>query len=512
MVKPFILIVLLFCETSFSKTIISEVFANPSFLEDSQSEFIELVNLSSSSLDINLLYRNNTLSALNLKPGVPVLICRDSVALNSVGIACFLNWNDLILTNSDSLRFSIQTILDTLNFTVPPAKSGVSWENHYQNLINESQWKLATTASDILKGDLASPFILPFDSLFMFNRDLKIDSIYTFETKSTIQFHIFIKNIGKQLLPNFHIKTVLYRNGLLENGFELDSSLIDRSISSLQKEKIILEFQKIQQGLFHFELSEDDFTLNNIKTIFFSKPSPIIISEVCPNPTEGDAEWFEITNSGNETFSLRFIHYNLKPLSSLISIEPQQSIIVTNNKDMFNLKFGSLNLTVIEPPTWNILSNDGDSVIIYFKHTLSEFTLLDSMFYPKITTTQKNNCWIKDSNGKWTPVSNQINSTSSPGFLPPVSKQLTWNLNSKIIRKNQNLEVEIETNLGKTVDVKIFDLKGRVVESLCSLCTGSLNLTWNGTKQSSFLPMGPYILWIQEQGKKPIKTILILTQ
>ncbi len=160
---------------------------------------------------------------------------------------------------------------------------------------------------------------------------------------------------------------------------------------------------------------------------------PLVISEVMPNPFEGDnalkpnGEWIELYNSGNKELYLDGLVFSDENLSHRLVISS------TNILDPEGLSLGPKQLVVIYrdgDPDFN-LNNNEDNVQLYYR---DEF--IDEITYPR---TVEGMSWSNEE-GDW------YLTKPTPGELNKVSEDCDWllflDLNRSIYR-SQDFEFEI---------------------------------------------------------------------
>ncbi len=504
--------------------ILSEYMGDPAQLPDSQGEYIEFVlhpDRSIQGLMAVVSEKGDTLAILpdKIKPNTPYLICKDSTAMKEAAISCDRDWHKLTLPNTKptTLIISDENRSDTIQLLKP--LSGKSWENTF----DASQGFHHYLPADIRfeTGDFGTPGNRSSKSILPPEYDIAIQSMALNTTNGISRIEIYTEQKGTKDIGKCEIQIMIDTD---LNG-QPDKTLVER-----QGHCDIPTYWDIPEkasGLFFAQINptelKDEDISNNKSSKLILKNKPISITEVCPAPLDDFPEWCEIKNIGNVSLSLTALQLNGLPLlfesETQTSLPPGQTAVITEDKKRFTDAYGLLQTMLIEPPQWPVFKNGGDTLTL----TIFQNHRLEHMTYSAIKTHERGHCLVKanPSDSHWTLVSSQSENSErplqgTPGYQPEYSSKLQWDISPEIIdisNPQEAFSIKVSAPLNQKFNIWVYDITGYPIKPLCKNQSGNWNGTWNGKDEKGrTLPVGPYILMVQNQKKQTFKKALVLAK
>ncbi|OGJ85967.1 MAG: hypothetical protein A2268_00045 [Candidatus Raymondbacteria bacterium RifOxyA12_full_50_37] len=251
--------------------------------------------------------------------------------------------------------------------------------------------------------------------------------------------------------------------------------------------------------------------------------STLVINEVMSDPLEGHPEWIELFNPGDDTVDLRGWRiggneeddFLLTP--DMVFVPPGHFAIITEDNETASRFFPDALCPLIEPEAWDALRRDDDIIVIRDRNNVT----IDSLAYagdwfpvskgvsfervlPGGATNQKDN-WHQSRNV----------SGSTAGFANSSPEEAVsafhFTLQNSRIRPGCGCDLSrITMHVVKPADdqltIKIYDIRGRVVRSICDRATGTAPyLFWDGKHGNGHLmPAGLYLISVRNEGSSAV--------
>lgn len=504
------MLLVLFFELPFASPIIlSEIMANPEAVLDSHGEFLELANRSEDSLRVDSLtvivdgaaYRLHNLFFL---PHDHLVICRDSLISENGGLICGQTFTNLSLTNSRPLSISLQVNNEAAtSYSIPASRVGVSWENTFDK---EKNFQNFSASNHFWQGkDSATPGTRNSQSLELPKCDLGITEA-SFEPLGNL--HIAVENFGSAKAPPRFLVVTLDEDwdGVAESV--LDSVEID--MENLNQKIISIHIGNRIRGWVHLELSYDDNTRNNFFLVNCESSTIIRVTEWCPAPDTGAAEWVEIQNTSSDSGEVGQKIYlsNVQLNGVLITtkkevLEPGEYVIVTQSLSHFQKQFGSLKVRAIEISPWPTLKNSGDTVKLS-----SQGMVLDQAVFGKVSTIEKGQCFTKNNVNR---VMSATNTSTTPGFTGIEPEEFSWTFSGKKVNLENPVQISVHAPAGFIYTLRVFDLEGNKIIELGQGSQGKNQFIWNGiSANGNQVSAGPYLVSLNSSGHMTRRQVVIV--
>ncbi len=500
-----------------AELLLSEVMADPAAVPDASGEYLELGNSGDKELflrKLSIAVDGDTLvfPDVKLSAGGVALLCRDSLPERNGGMACDRKAERLRLANGRPIAIVLRHDEGDVTYEIPAARSGQSWENTWDEKSGYSRFALANGIH--AGGDKGSPGHSNSVSVVPPLFDLALTEI-TFR-KETREARLRIENRGR-LLPD-SASVSLISNRIL-NGIPhavLKTRSLD--ISSCRQECTVpFLFESGGPPVVNFALSGDSNPLND--TLLFVLPEYrrgglLRLTEVCAAPTDGAPEWVEIRNGSSYAIAIGDLRLQDRLVlgeGRAATLKPGEYLVLTEDEKAFREIHGGLKLRLVQPPSWRVLRNTGDTVRL----ALPSGTLLDSVAYRGFRPSDNTGC-LERMGEDLAPVLGESHVLgSTPGFEKTRDKPTGWKISPRILRTDEGgrIDIQVTASPQKAYRLEIFDLSGYSVRAFCSPCTGSRSFSWKGEdERGKSLPVGPYIVLFHPQGDNPHKKSLVISR
>ena len=275
------------------------------------------------------------------------------------------------------------------------------------------------------------------------------------------------------------------------------------------------------------ELAADDRLRNNL--VSFMAPGelcpPVVLSEMLANPQGAlGTEWIEIKSISSGLVDLSGWTISDAVSSHVIStasmmIESDDYLVLADDTSLFTDYYMPPDNDPVQPPTWPILNNDGDVVVLTDSYGIEadrfEFT----------APFDSNYTWSRvepvDYNGRW---GRSENMGGSPGqtnrvVLVTEGSSIAINVQPKIFSPNDDWVDEttvltVEAPESDEYTLEIYDRQGRVVKTFMDKESFlRVEYEWDGySDDGKRLPIGIYIVYFEAAGIESIKETVVIAR
>jgi hypothetical protein len=252
-----------------------------------------------------------------------------------------------------------------------------------------------------------------------------------------------------------------------------------------------------------------------------------IINELLPNPSgDLESEWVELHNIGVAAFDLQqfkigdlYRFYNVS--DTVLEIEPDEYILLVQDKEKFLSYYDLPGVIVIEPTGWPILNNDGDKLFLWAQ----SLNLLDTVRYVEVYSNNRSieRYISEDKKSVW--GGSFAESGSTPGaqntFFAPRSPEFKITISPNPFSPDGDgfedvTTIEYSPPETASFDLALYDLSGRKRKEFFNNGTAIPGeLTWDGRDDNGrTLPLGIYILFGRTEGPRSaqIKKTIVLAR
>jgi hypothetical protein len=388
---------------------------------------------------------------------------------------------------------------------------GHSWERRAADL---DEFEQSTDPSGSTPGRVNSVTPVPFD--------IGIDSIVVEPIDGFAEITISVTNDGLNSLVESYV--------LL---FEVDpdtvvlDSLVFGPLLPLERKSLTNSY--LLAGVYDtlVAILPDDDRPENNRVEFIATGSefpPLVLSEIMANPQAPlETEWVELMNVHTSEIDLN--NWQLgdalsssEIISTAFQIQPHEYVVLARDSAHFRLFYTSFNGTLVQPPQWPTLNNDGDLVRLIDPFGFEALRFVYDHIYAD------NYSWSRsedfDTEGQW---GRSESAGGTPGDVNRVvfagdKSELTVTIEPPVFSPDDDgfedaAAIKIEAPAGSSVTMRVYDRAGRIVRTLIdgeSFLQSSYQ--WDGkTDSGRRLPIGPYILFV-EAGNEAIKKPIVIAR
>jgi hypothetical protein len=269
-------------------------------------------------------------------------------------------------------------------------------------------------------------------------------------------------------------------------------------------------------------LPDDDRQYNHRRHVraFGWEYPPMIISEFLADPQSPlETEWVELRNRSSGDVDLMgwylgdAIRLNLITDANLIA-PAEGFVVLCEDTAAFFAYYGSIEVTVVEVPSWPTLNNDGDVVRLRDNYDVIvdsvfyEFTYGGNISWGRIEMPLEDDQWGRSRMPGGTPGSpNEV-------YLQPVGTKIKVSTEpDPFSPTNDNfMIIAFENPPGDYMIMKVYDMKGRLVRTLLDdVPSYDGQIEWDGTDDDGrLLPIGIYILYTEVAGEYSHKQTVVI--
>jgi hypothetical protein len=502
-----------------AQLILSEALADPSAVPDAQGEFLELANAGAAGLRADtllLIVDGDSLRVAGgvIAPGEYLLLCRDSSRAADGGLPCDRQVGGLSLPNTRSIAVTLMAAGARRDFTVPPARPGVSWENTFEESQGFGRFEQSGLAS--ADGDSATPGYRNSRSRSPAQRDLALVSL---AADAAGRLTARVKSLGSETPAQ--VSFAMTEDGDWDGAPDgpADSAALPWPGGGEAS------FRLPWSGggsIVQVTLGRDENPANDAARVVALRKGTLEISELCPAPDRGP-EWAEIHNATAEgggagsVLSLAQIDIGGKPLGKVPGLpgllRPGDYAVLTEDSAAFRARFGPLKVLVVPVPGWRTLRNTGDTVRI----GVAGFPV-DALAYSG--KDAEGGCVMRGASPAGTGVDPSSApppapaapeaSGPTPGFAAAPETGLGWELSGRVLAPGAALEVTVRIPSPGSYGLRVFDFEGNCVRDLGQGGPGRHVHQWLGEGRAGRLPAGPYILCLSAEGYRARRQTVVL--
>lgn len=543
--KVFLLLILLYVN-SYSQIVINEIMYAPS---DATNEWFELVNTGSSQVslqnwkwkDATATVRTITTQNISIDTAGFIIICQDTIKLKAhfpdiKGRMIQTSWSTLNNTGDNVILIDPSNVRsDSVSYQT--LWGGNSGGYSLERINSSGASNIAAnwgTSVDILQGTPDKKNSITPKQFDLFLKVFSITPLFP-SAGGTLNFDFVIKNTGLNAANNFSLN--IYRDINFDSLTQSSELLNSQSYSVLSPSDSLtynFSIQNIDTGLKQFiariNYTQDSDTLNNkaVKRMYVSSQSGsggIVINEIMYDPLSNQSEWIELYNASGQTVNIKNWKYKETSSSVILSsadlfLNPGDYFVLAHDSTLYN----TFNYLISPEPDQIIkfstgisLNNSGENITI----TDSLNNLIDAVSY----NPDWNNSNLSDTKGislerinpalaandknNWSSCAN--NSGGTPGLRNSIHTQGIASNSTVSINPNPfspdgdghedftliNYKLNVQF---AQMNVKVFDIKGRIVRTLSNnQVTGSEGtIIFNGfDNENQKLRIGIYILLIE---------------
>lgn len=529
----------LLCCSAFGAVVVNEVLANEPGSQTTL-EWVELYNAGQSPVNLALCQLNVAGSSVpltgSMAPGSYLIVCRrlygtpgtpgfESIWGNNSGV-----WGDTVtesiptpveasfsLTNGSDTVMLIQAGLDTSIVTwSEPGKDGYSWERVQPT---QSEIRQSADYSGCTPGFVNSVTPLP--------NDLSIDNIAVRHIESGAEIDLTITNMGINSGVGRRLLICAMNPAMPDSLGEILDSLTLSVLYSGFSTDIVRQISL--SGVYQYlvtALDTDDRVRNNRRT--FVAPGadfpPLMLTEFMPDPQPPlTTEWIELYCPLPTPFYFQSWQIADATDTALLSGDPfaldaGYYAVIAEDSITFRQFYPDFTGTLIQPPQWLSLNNDGDVIQLIDRYGI----LADSFSYAK--SYDNNFTWarVPDSGfGEW---GRSVAVGGSPGrvddvVIEPDDQRLSLTIEPRVFSPDGDgyqdvTEITLEAPQAANYTLKIYDREGRPVRTLADNAElVRRSYKWNGSSDSgSRLPIGIYICYFEAAGVQAVKKTVVIAR
>jgi hypothetical protein len=453
--------------------ILSEAFADPSAWGDAQGEFIELGNpgpdsAAWDSVAVTVEGQSLRLGSLGLGPRECFLICRDSLAASASGWACRRGWPGMTLANGRSLSAEIAWRGGSFRASLPPSRTGVSWENTWDASAGFAAFLPSRAA--LAGGDSATPGARNSRSALAPARDLALGGAEWDPGQGILRVTVEDRGSAPAERAGLALRLDADWDGSAETLIDsapLPAGAYPRTVS--------IAVPPAARGLADIRLTRDEDPADDGMRLNLGPKGPLALAEWHPAPKDGAPEWVEIRNrTGDGGGEGRRVSLALAALNGCAlgaragGLDPGERLVLTADTAAFRARYGRIAVRALRPEGWKALRNAGDTLVL----SLAGFAS-DSIAYGPVPP---------DEGG-------------TPGYAGPDSAPAGWRLWGRKASPGGPLDIEVRVAPGGSFVLRAFDPEGGLVREIARGGPGRHRLAWDGkAERGRALPRGPYIL------------------
>ncbi|MCL2064911.1 MAG: lamin tail domain-containing protein [Candidatus Cloacimonetes bacterium] len=234
--------------------------------------------------------------------------------------------------------------------------------------------------------------------------DLAIIDLYITESRNNHNIHIVIHDLSTDIVD----KSLINLQVILNENIIYDTTPNLLFINNIADFTIEVNLLLNSMNYFKAEINypQDVDISNNIKHFgYWYGFKPLIINEIQFQPLTSEPEWIEFFNRSDDVLIVQnaFVMDAAGAIAYFSAvIEPQDYLIITQNKDLFEDAHPFLDLRkVIQTNTWAVLNNTAETIELFF----DEYTKIDSVSYVGVSSMrgrslERVNPWLDD-NVQW---------------------------------------------------------------------------------------------------------------
>lgn len=534
-----VVITMAVCGDTSGAVIVNEVMANEPG-SSTTLEWVELYNSGQFSANLSLCQINVGGSSVALTGSMPagsyLIICRqlyasgstpgfESVWGDSSGV-----WGDTSIENYPipvAAAFSLANGADSVTLTQPGSnpsvirwsesgKDGFSWE------------RAAPTLSEIRQSvDYSGSTPAFVNSVTPVEGDLSLDTVTVASVSSGAEIGLTITNLGAGSVVGRRLLIRAMNPAMPDSlGEILDSITVPTLFGGFSTDVVReLAFTGVYKYLIA-ALDTDNRIRNNRKA--FVAPGadfpPLILTELMPDPqTPLTSEWIEIycplaTSFNFQSWRVADAADTGLLSSGSFSLGAGEYAVLAEDSTAFRLFYTDFSGTLIQPPQWLSLNNDGDMIqlIDAFGNPADSFAYAHSW--------GNNYTWgrpVDSSAAEW---GRSVAVGGTPGrtndvVIEPADQKLALNIEPRVFSPDGNgfedvTEITIEAPQATSYTLKIYDRDGRAVRTLADHAELLRRAyQWDGrTDSGRELPIGIYICYFEATGVQSVKKTVVIAR
>jgi len=531
--------VLFICRSTRGAVVVNEVLANEPGSQNTL-EWVELYNSGQSPVNLALCQLTVGGSSVpltgSMAPGSYLIVCRrlygsgntsgyESVWGNNSGV-----WGDtstenyptpieasFSLTNSADTVMVIRAGLDSsMLFWSEAGKDGYSWERVQPT---QSDIRQSVDYSGCTPGFVNSVTPLP--------NDLSIDTITVTHVGSGAEIDLTITNMGITSGVGRRLLICAMNPAMPDSLGEIFDSLTLPVLYGGFGTDIVrwVSVSGVYQYLMA-SLDTDDRIRNNRRAFVVPGADfpPLILTEIMPNPRPPlTTEWIELYCPLRTPFDFQSWQIADSADTALLSADPfaldaGHYAVLAHDSTAFRQFYPDYRGTLIQPPQWLSLNNDGDVSRLIDRYGI----LADSFSYAR--SYGNNYTWARvlDSGfGEW---GRSVASGGSPGrvndvVIEPNDQRLSLTIEPRVFSPDGDgyqdvAEITLEAPQAANYTLKIYDREGRPVRTLADNAElVRRSYEWDGLSDSGRrLPIGIYICYLEASGVEAIKKTVVIAR
>ncbi|MBN2011349.1 lamin tail domain-containing protein [candidate division KSB1 bacterium] len=507
-----------------SSLIINEIMFKPL---DGNMESIEVLNISNAPIDLyDWAISDEKTSARHriteqhiwISPEEYVVISQSEISISAHNVAPE-SWPTLNNDNDTIVLYDLTgAVIDSVSYDVKTWPENVSLERidpHWDSNISMN-WSACKHPSGNTLGDVNS-VKAPAVDLGMIAIEPHPGRIIPGES---VVFDVIVENFGSEPVSNYTINVVndVDFNEIFPKSEQIVSIQIDSTFHAHKQHEFELLWTNIPSGMHSIycfvvadndTVEENDYCQTSVRVGYTAET--ISINEIMFSPQTAEPEWFELFNGSGISVNLQHWCFSDSNTSKKIEIISEPVIVAAN--DFIVIASGDLseieNEVIVQ--SFPSLNNSSDAVHIFdnigleidycsYSATRNKVGFSLERINPHISTSDPDN-WINCVDPRGNTAGRQ-NSVFTERLAPTSSISVSPNpFSPDEDSVDDNLLIEYRLPLlTSAINVKIFDITGRMVRFLCrQRPAGSEGIViWNGKDDNGrTCRMGIYIIYFE---------------